>query len=158
MFIHIRPLCVQSGLIKSEYIHIYMYACIYIYIYIHIHIHTYTNIHMYIHVQLFIHIRPLCVVQPNEKGIYIHIYTYIYIYIHTLIYICIHTCIPHTYECTHTTLFCAFHLYIYICVYIDDSCHGYGVATIIYLLQGSFAKETYNFKENTNRSHPIPMT
>ena len=44
----------------------------------------------------------------------------------------------------------------------------YGVATIIRLLkmtglfcrilsllQGSFAKETYNFKEHTNRSHPI---
>jgi len=25
------------------------------------------------------------------------------------------------------------------------------------LLQGSFAKETYNFKEPTSRSHPIPM-
>ena len=26
---------------------------------------------------------------------------------------------------------------------------------ILSLLQGSFAKETYNFKEPTNRSHPI---
>ena len=26
------------------------------------------------------------------------------------------------------------------------------------LLWGSFAKETYNFKEPTNRSHPIPET
>jgi len=26
------------------------------------------------------------------------------------------------------------------------------------LLQGAFAKETYNFKEPTNRSHPIPTT
>jgi len=47
--------------------------------------------------------------------------------------------------------------------------HRYGVATISRLLkiirlfcripsllQGSFAKETYNFKEPTNRSHPIP--
>ena len=46
----------------------------------------------------------------------------------------------------------------------------YGVATICRLLkiiglscriwsllQGSFAKETYNFKEPTNRSHPIPQ-
>ena len=46
----------------------------------------------------------------------------------------------------------------------------YGVATICRLLkiiglscriwsllQGSFAKETYNFKETTNRSHPIPQ-
>jgi len=48
--------------------------------------------------------------------------------------------------------------------------HGYGVATISRLLkiiglfcriwsllQGSFAKETYNFKEFTNRSHPITV-
>ena len=28
---------------------------------------------------------------------------------------------------------------------------------ILSLLQGSFAKETYNFKESTNRSHPISM-
>ena len=47
-------------------------------------------------------------------------------------------------------------------------CEAYGVATISRLLkiirlfcripsllQGSFAKETYNFKEPTNRSHPI---
>jgi len=47
---------------------------------------------------------------------------------------------------------------------------SYGVATISRLLkiiglfcrissllQGSFAKETYNFKESTNRSHPIPV-
>ena len=47
----------------------------------------------------------------------------------------------------------------------------YGVATIrrllkiiglfcriLSLLQGSFAKETYNFKEPTNRSHPIAQT
>ena len=46
--------------------------------------------------------------------------------------------------------------------------HMYGVATISrllkiiglfcrigYLLWGSFTKETYNFKEPTNRSHPI---
>jgi len=26
------------------------------------------------------------------------------------------------------------------------------------LLKGSFAKETYNFKEPTNRSHPIPCS
>jgi len=49
--------------------------------------------------------------------------------------------------------------------------HNYGVATISRLLkiigvfcnrssllQGSFAKETYNFKEPTNRSHPIICT
>jgi len=48
---------------------------------------------------------------------------------------------------------------------------AYGVATISTLLQiiglfcrilsllwGSFAKETYNFKEFTNHSHPISVT
>ena len=53
-----------------------------------------------------------------------------------------------------------------ICLYTKGV--DYGVATIGRLLecvglfcriqpllQGSFAKETYNFKEHTNRSHPI---
>jgi len=52
--------------------------------------------------------------------------------------------------------------------HMNESLHPYGVATISRLLkiiglfcrissllQGSFAKETYNFKEPTNRSHPI---
>jgi len=51
----------------------------------------------------------------------------------------------------------------YSFMYMND----YGVATISRLLKiiglfcrtslllGSFAKETYNFKERTNRSHPI---
>jgi len=71
---------------------------------------------------------------------------------HTIIYayICIYT---YTYM----------YAYIYVCIHIC-----YGVATISRLLKiiglfcrilslvyGSFAKETYNFKEPTNRSHPI---
>ena len=56
--------------------------------------------------------------------------------------------------------------------HINESCPiwlRYGVATIsrllkitglfcriLSLVQGSFAKETYNFKEPTNRSHPVP--
>ena len=40
--------------------------------------------------------------------------------------------------------------YIYIYMY-----HTYLCICIIHILQGSFAKETYNFKKPTNRSHPI---
>jgi len=53
----------------------------------------------------------------------------------------------------------------------DRQCQHYGVATIsrllkiiglfcriLSLLQVSFAKETYNFEEPTNRCHPIPVS
>jgi len=80
------------------------------------------------------------------------VYMYIYIYIYTYIYI---------------------YIYIYVsiirenCLIWKSKC-CYGVATISRLLkivglfcrissllQGSFAEETYDFKEPTNRSHPI---
>jgi len=64
-------------------------------------------------------------------------------------------------------------VYVCVCGDFDNSTHTwyrYGVAmisrllkitglfgTIVSLLEGSFAKETYNFKEPTNRSHPIYM-
>ena len=62
-------------------------------------------------------------------------------------------------------------IYIYICSYGHNLICLYGLATISRLLkiiglfckissllQGSFAKETYNFKEPTNRSHPISVS
>ena len=71
---------------------------------------------------------------------------------------CVCTWIPHTYH----------RICISINMYINKDV--YGVATICRLLkiislfcrissllQGSFAKETCNFKEPTNRSHPIPI-
>jgi len=67
----------------------------------------------------------------------------------------IHICDRHVTHVTHTYGFMQSHV-------------TYGVASIsrllkmtrlfcriLSLLQGSFAKETYNFKEPTNRSHPI---
>jgi len=55
-----------------------------------------------------------------------------------------------------------------MCVFVCDVCVHMGwlrllgslkiiglFCRISSLLQGSFAKETYNFKEPTNRSHPI---
>ena len=57
----------------------------------------------------------------------------------------------------------------WVCVCVLAHLH-YGVATvgrllkiivrfcrILSLLKGSFAKETYNFEEPTNRSHPISL-
>ena len=80
---------------------------------------------------------------------------YIYIYIHTYIYMFLHIHI-HTY----------IHIYVYI-RYLQEP-NRYGVATISRLhkiiclfckralLKRLYsAKETYNFKEPTNRSHPI---
>ena len=110
--------------------------------------------------------------------IYIHIHLYIHIYIH--IYICIHT---HIYDfreralrvrflsrrprwpCISTTMYEHHTLWDQRYLWLAR----YGVATISRLLkiiglfcrissllEGSFAKETYNFKEHTNRSHPVP--
>ena len=70
---------------------------------------------------------------------------------------------------------CIYHMIVgyewVISAEMDVSCLTYGVAKIsrpleiiglFYrissVLQGSFAKETYNFKEPTNRSHPVPST
>jgi len=60
------------------------------------------------------------------------------------------------------------YVYVHVCMHVYVFRYRYGVATISRLLkiiglfcrissllQGSFAKETYNFKELTNRSHPI---
>ena len=69
---------------------------------------------------------------------------------------------------------CCICVYVYVCVCmcvcVCILCHTYGVATISRLLkiiglfcrissllQGSFAKETYNLKEPTNHSHPITI-
>jgi len=79
----------------------------------------------------------------------------------------VHVCIR-IYAYTHTNI----RIYSYICIRIHRHTHiliySYGVATISRLLkiiglfcriqsllQGSFANETYNFKEPTNQSHPI---
>jgi len=68
----------------------------------------------------------------------------------------------------HTHPFTCMHICTRPYVYFNIHHSQYGVATISRLLkivglfcrissllQGSFAKETYNFKEPTNRSHPI---
>jgi len=90
-------------------------------------------------------------------------------------YICIHVYI---YTCIYIYAYICMHVHIYIHIYLHTYCtfewctapspSNYGVATISRLLQiiGLFckkalknrrysAKETYNFKEPTNRSHRI---
>jgi len=82
-------------------------------------------------------------------------------------YVCIRIHLAHLYPririyMLHT---CIYMLYMHTCMHFI---HRYGVATmsrllkitglfcrISYVLQGSFVKETYDFKEPTNRSHPI---
>jgi len=79
----------------------------------------------------------------SNVHVYIHIYTYIYLSL---------------------SISPSFNLFPYVYMYI------YGVATfsrlltiiglfcrISSLLEGSFAKEIYKFKEPTNRSHPIEL-
>ena len=117
----------------------------YIYIFVYIYTCTYTHIHMYKHACIYVYI-------------YIHIFTYTYLHIFTHIHIFTYVYL-HTY--THTTM----HIYTYIHIahtqqlwggYDQQSLKIIGLfCRISPLLQGSFAKETYNFKEPTNRSHPI---
>ena len=113
-----------------------VHICIYIYICVYMRIHMY--IYIYIHM-------------------YILIYKNIHMYIDAYIYICIyiHVCV---------------NLYSGICTYEKGRGMTYGVATIsrllkmiglfgriLSLLKGSFAKETYDFKEPTNRlQHTAP--
>ena len=100
--------------------------------------------------------------------------------IHMYMYMCRYIC--NVYICVYRYINIYIHIYMYIISYIyvmythvnihlqNRSCHSfmYGVATvsridkiiglfcrILSLLQGSFAKETYDFIDPTNRSHPI---
>ena len=107
--------------------------------------------------------------------IYINIYIYhIYTYTcqHTFTYVCIRI-----YVYTHISIYICIcmHIHMYVCIYIHThithiNSHAYGVAAISrllksiglfcriqFLLQGSFAKETYNLNEPTNSSHSHPI-
>ena len=135
---------------KYVFVYTYEYTYTYLYTYIRICICVYTYLDTYTYVYRCIYI---CV--------YIHTHAHAYIRIN--VYIHIPICI---------------HLYVYINIYIHSikiSCEYtqkcYGVVTSIRLLniiglfcriqsllQGSFAKETYNFKEPTNCSLPMGAT
>ena len=113
------------------YVHIYVYIYICIYTYIHVYIYTYIHIYIYIYIHIYIYIyhitkalAPINMIAITRKKIMTNIET-------------------------------------------NESEWRYGVATIsrllkmtglfyriLSLLWVSFAKETYHFKEPTNRSHP----
>jgi len=160
------------------YTHIFIH--VHIYIYIHIHIFAYSHIHMCAHisgrnaVSEVLEQTPLTCVYIyiyTKKYIYAHMFinTYIYIYIYIYIHIYTEVC---TYIYIYTHMRCA-HIYIYIHIHFTDMCTpqveiSYGVALVsrIDKIIGLFckralqksqysAKETYNFIDPTNRSHPI---
>jgi len=136
----------------------YMYIHIYTYWVFHIHIqgntlYTYQEcpICAYTHTHIGKHARQMW---PGMPYIYIHAYAYWEAYTKN---------VPRHVLYVHT--------YVHILGIPYTHIREYGVATISRLLkikglfcripsllQGSFAKETYNFKEPTNRSHPIPYT
>ena len=122
----------------------------------------------------------LCVY--NYVCIRIYMCAYVYICICTYLFICIYSYTSiyiYVYICVDTCIYAYIHAYTYTYMYIYDICmyayihvhtqkQTYGVATvsridkitglfcsILSLLQGSFAKETYNCIDPTNQSHPI---
>jgi len=102
--------------------------------------------------------------------LYIYIYTYIHIYIY--IYIHIYIYIYHiTKALAPINMIAITRKKIMTNIETNESEWRYGVATIsrllkmtglfyriLSLLWVSFAKETYHFKESTNRSHPIHLS
>jgi len=106
--------------------------------------HTYIHAYMHMHIHIRIHV---------NAHICLHIRIHMYIHIHVHIHILIHT---------HT------HTHSHIYMQLDENIFSHGWAPISRILNiiGLFlqkrlwkrrysATETYNFKEATNRSHPI---
>ena len=131
------------------YIYYYTYSYIFIHIYrYNIFICTHTYIYIYTHTHRYVHI---------YIHIYTHIFVFIYIHMNTSICIYVYICI-YTYKYKHLCI-C---VYMYI---LQKSSKGLVVQNIVSfiglfcrissLLQVSFAKETYNFIDPTDRSHPI---
>ena len=149
---------------RTLYIYIYIcirthaHICIFKHIYTHVHIWiTYMCIYKYGTIHSGVIPEQLCAFAKIHPSHSIYMYIHIYTYTYTYMYIYIHVCI-----CLYIYAYTYIH-YKYAYNYIR-----YGMATITRLLEiiglfcrissllcGSFAKETYNFKEPTNRSHPI---
>jgi len=105
-------------------------------------------------------------------GKFEHLYIHIFVCVCVYIYIYIHIYNIHMFICMYSSIYIhmyIIYLYIYICILHSHTClYLYGVATTsrLLIITGLFceralikrwysAKETYNFKEPTNRSHPI---
>jgi len=102
----------------------------------------------------------------------IRIHIYIYTYMNTNRLICTYI-YPHQQRPRHTATNTHTHAYTYICIHThrqNKRHHCCGVATMSRRLRSKglfckratckrlyFAKETYNFQDPTNRSHPIEI-
>jgi len=114
------------------FICIYIYMCVYIYIYIYINLYLYECIYIYIYIHIDIWI---WIYEYKHENINIYIYMYIYVYI-----------------CNRLSTCCCF----YYGVVLISSWKLRPLSQSAVSFIGSFPKETYNFKEPTNLSHPIP--
>jgi len=166
--------CVYIWICTYMYIHIFMYVYTYMYIYICIWSLTHRWLgDDYNQISQNSALKPFCP-ENAVASWHLRIYRVIRILlllkdapitlkfsVITLVYICN----------DNSTDFWVFIGYAILFSAAAESWAGYGVATISRLLeiiglfcrissslQGSFAKETYNFKEPSNRSHPIPLS
>jgi len=131
----------------------YICVCVCIYIYIYICIHTYMYIYKYVYMYIYISI---------------HIYNYVYIWLY-IGYIYIYSWCAHCEHWAENADGAKVDFCLYCHIWTKHESCTYVVATISRLLKiiglfcrisslllGSIAKETYNFKKPTNRSHLIP--
>ena len=132
---HTNRALFRRGPDQYMYIYIYIYISIYIYMYIYIYIYIYIHIYIYIYISIYIHIYLLSISHIGEgkrKKRVLRLTN------------------------RHGMLIC-------ICQaqYLMFACFSSSRENYRSLLQKShkkrryFAKETYDFEEPTNRSHPI---
>ena len=141
------------------------------------YIHTYTFIYIYTYMCIYVHLWKIERERERERYIYIHTciytYTYMYVYIYVYVYVYIHICVYISLCIVALCVQCGGLRWSWNMTYIWYYCAWKGVVYMGWLrllgslkLQVSFAenhffymallqKETYNFKEPTNRSHPI---
>jgi len=124
--------------------------------------------YMYVYTHIYVYI---CMHTCKRKNVYV---TYIYICMYTCIYIYVYIFV-YMYTYIHTCMYICAYRYVYPCIYVYiqtetfswRQCKRHEVASSSRLLKsiGVFckratqkrqysAKETCNFKEPTNRSHP----
>jgi len=127
------------------YIHMYMYVYVYNYIYVLtaplVSLSRFWHMYQYVLIHILLQYMHGC---PQVWYIYLCLHVYIWVS-SALIHVSMSTCIcmgvlrfdTCIYTCRHT-----YTIYLSVC-------------RMLSLLQGSFTKETYNFIDPTNQSHPI---
>jgi len=135
------------------YIYIYMYTrvCVFLmYICIFVYVYMYTYTYTCIHIHIYIHI---CIFSYVYVYIYMYLYTYICIYVYIYIYIETKTTNTRIFICILTGRCISLYMYGMASVSKIDKIIGL-FCRILSLWWGSFAKETYNFIDPTDQSHP----